>query len=62
MILRKKATKSEIEKLAKHFEGYIKVVVDIKMEILAGGLIDTQMTRRHFLKMDLVKKIFGEEG
>lgn len=38
MIVRKKATKSEIEKLAKHFVGYIKVVVDIERGILAGGM------------------------
>ena len=37
MIIRKKATKAEIGKLAKHFKGYIKVVVDIERKILAGG-------------------------
>lgn len=42
IILKKKATEKQIEKLAKHFQGYIKVVVDIKKGILAGG------TDRHY--------------
>jgi len=37
LILRKKATKKELTKLAGHFKGYIKVVVDIEKGILAGG-------------------------
>ncbi len=37
MIVRKKATKFEVEKLAKHFKGYIKIIVDVEREILAGG-------------------------
>ncbi len=37
MIIQKKASKIEIEDLAKHFDGYIKVVVDIEKEILSGG-------------------------
>lgn len=37
MIIRIRATKSEIEELAKHFKGYIKVVADIDRQILAGG-------------------------
>lgn len=37
LILRKKATKEEIKKIAEDFDGYIKVVVDIERGILAGG-------------------------
>ena len=37
MIIKKKATKEELNKLAKHFDGYIKVVVDVEKRILAGG-------------------------
>ena len=37
MIIRKKASKKEMEDLAKHFDGYIKVVVDVEKEILSGG-------------------------
>jgi len=42
VILKNRATKGELTKLAKHFHGYIKVVVDVKEGILAGG------TDRHF--------------
>ena len=35
--IRKKATKTQIAKLAKRFQGYIKVVVDLERKILAGG-------------------------
>lgn len=37
MIISKKASKQEMQELAKHFDGYIKVVVDIEREILSGG-------------------------
>jgi len=37
LLIRKKATKKELDNLGKHFKGYIKVVVDIEKEILAGG-------------------------
>ena len=37
MIIREKATKEELNKLSRHFDGYIKVVVDIDKKILAGG-------------------------
>lgn len=37
MIVRKKASKKDIQDLAKHFDGYIKVVVDIERGILSGG-------------------------
>lgn len=37
MIIRKKAKKSGVEKMVSHFKGYIKVVVDVEREILAGG-------------------------
>ena len=42
IIIRRKAKKSEIKAMATHFKGYIKVVVDIKKRILAGG------SERHF--------------
>lgn len=38
LIITKKATKEELEKMAEDFGGdYIKVVVDVEREILAGG-------------------------
>ncbi len=38
VILKKKATKEELEKMAEDFGGdYIKVVIDVEQEILAGG-------------------------
>ena len=37
IILRKKATKTELLKISKHFNGYIKVVVDIENKIAACG-------------------------
>lgn len=37
LTINKKATGEEIKKMAEDFDGYIKVVVDIKKEILAGG-------------------------
>lgn len=37
LIIKKKATKDEIDKMAQDFDGYIKLVVDIENEILAGG-------------------------
>lgn len=38
LVIRKKATKEELEKMAEDFDGlYIKVVVDIERKILAGG-------------------------
>lgn len=37
LVIRKKATEEEIKQMAKDFGGYIKVVVDIDQEILAGG-------------------------
>lgn len=42
LTINKKATQEEIKKMAKDFDGYIKVVVDIFQEILAGG------GKRHF--------------
>jgi hypothetical protein len=43
MIIRKKASKEEIEKMAEHFNGYVKVVVDVERKVLAGG------SGRHYL-------------
>ena len=37
LVIRKKATKEEIEKMAQDLEGFIKVVVDIENKMLAGG-------------------------
>lgn len=37
LLIRKRATKEEIKKMAEDFEGYIKLVVDVEKEILAGG-------------------------
>lgn len=37
LIIQKKATYKEIQGMSKHFKGYIKVVVDVDREVLAGG-------------------------
>lgn len=37
LIITKKATEEELQKMAEDLEGYIKVVVDVKREILTGG-------------------------
>lgn len=37
IVIRKKATKDEIEKMAEDLMGFIKVVVDVENEILVGG-------------------------
>ncbi|KKQ74348.1 MAG: hypothetical protein US96_C0034G0009 [Candidatus Woesebacteria bacterium GW2011_GWB1_38_5b] len=37
IILKKRATKDDIKKMSEDFDGYIKLVVDIEKEILAGG-------------------------
>lgn len=37
LIIKKKATSTQIKKMVQDFEGYIKLVVDIEREILAGG-------------------------
>jgi len=37
LIIRTKASKMELKEIAEHFDGYIKVVVDVDREILAGG-------------------------
>jgi hypothetical protein len=42
MIIQKKASPEQLKELSKHFDGYIKVVVDVKRGILAGG------SDRHF--------------
>lgn len=42
LTINKKATPEEIKKMAEDFDGYIKVVVDIKEGVLAGG------GKRHF--------------
>lgn len=51
IVVREKATRDEIEKMAEDFDGYIKVVVDIEQEILAGG------GERHF---DAEQKLLAE--
>jgi len=42
LIIKKKATKDQIKNMAQDFDGYIKVVVDVDQEMLAGGW------QRHF--------------
>lgn len=42
IVLAKKATKSELEKIAEDFDGYVKIVVDLERKILAAG------GKRHF--------------
>ncbi|EKD62702.1 MAG: hypothetical protein ACD_52C00087G0006 [uncultured bacterium] len=42
LIIKKKATKDQIKNMAQDFDGYIKVVVDVDQEMLAGG------GQRHF--------------
>src|SRR3989344_8088165 len=37
LVIKKKATKEDIVKMAQDFDGYIKLVVDVEKEILAGG-------------------------
>lgn len=37
LVITKRATKDELRKIAEDFDGYIKVVVDIRQKILAGG-------------------------
>lgn len=37
MLIKKKAKKAEVEKMARRFAGYIKVVADIERGFLAGG-------------------------
>ena len=37
LTINKKATQEEIKKMAEDFDGYIKVVVDLELKILAGG-------------------------
>ena len=34
LVIREKATKEEIQKMAQDFDGYIKLVVDLEKEIL----------------------------
>lgn len=51
LVIRKKATGDEIEKISQDFAGYIKIVVDVEKNILAGG------GERHF---DGEKKLLKE--
>ena len=37
IVIKKKATKDEIDKMAEDLMGFIKVVVDVESKILAGG-------------------------
>lgn len=37
LIIRKKATSDEIKKMAMDYDGYIKLVIDAKRHVLAGG-------------------------
>lgn len=56
IILKKKATKNEVEKMSKDFDGYIKLVVDIEQEILAGG------GQRHFDGEQRLIKVGSEQS
>ncbi|OGY22955.1 MAG: hypothetical protein A2172_03410 [Candidatus Woykebacteria bacterium RBG_13_40_15] len=51
LVISKKAAPEELKKMAEDFDGYIKVVVDIEKEILAGG------GERHF---DGEQKLLGK--
>lgn len=53
LVIKKKATKGEIKKMAVDFEGYIKLVVDVNKGILAGG------GERHF---DCEETLLKEES
>lgn len=37
LLIRKKASQEEIKNIAKDYDGYMKLVVDVKQRILAGG-------------------------
>src|SRR3989304_5170405 len=37
LLIGKRATKKELDSLGEHFKGYIKIVVDLEKEVLAGG-------------------------
>ena len=52
LVISKKATEEEMEKMGEDLDGYIKVVVDIEQGILAGG------GKRHFD----AEQILLEEG
>jgi len=47
-IIREKVTKKQLLELGKHFDGYIKVVIDVKKGILAGG------ADRHFEEEEIL--------
>ena len=53
LVISKKASSEELKKMAEDFDDYIKVVVDIEKEILAGG------GERHF---DGEQKLLKEES
>lgn len=37
LIINQKASKNQLSEMSQHFDGYIKVVVDIQRKILSGG-------------------------
>lgn len=37
LVIEKKASKDQVSQMAKHFPGYIKIVVDIEKGLLCGG-------------------------
>jgi hypothetical protein len=37
IIIKKRVTKKQLHKLGRHFDGYIKVIVDVERGVLAGG-------------------------
>lgn len=55
VLVKKMATEVQIKKAAKNLNGYIKVVVDIKKEILAAG------SERHFQEEELLLKLGSKQ-
>ena len=53
IVINKKAAIEQIQKMSEEFDGYIKIVVDIDKEILAGG------GKRHF---DCEQKLLEEKS
>ena len=52
LIIRQKVTKKQLSNIAKHFAGYVKIVVDIEKELITAG------ADRHFEE----ERLLLEEG
>lgn len=61
LTINKKATEEEIKKMAEDWDGFIKVVIDIKQEILAGGGKRHVEGEQSFWVRVQNSKTFGEE-